>query len=437
MDTYSLIVKNVIKPETNFLQTNYKPDGVDGTFKILFGLFLNDTVINVKNKIIFFEKTLQHFLIKNKREDEFTSYFCKIQRIYNMLNKLVYNYKYKKSKIVVNTDMCLNELVENSKNVICIFNNNSKYLFHIKDLIKIINSALTNSHMFFSEPISIKNPYDNVPFTKSTLYNIYFFIKYKTDYYPELFFKFFDVNFNLTNFMEKNQHLLRSYIIKDYVYKSPSKDLLHEIKKMISHFNSYCSVSKLRNKIVIDNDFPKDKLIKIMRPYLMLYILSQYAISAQEQKDAETLLRKKLVIFNRYNPRFGRKTYRIIIKNIGTFQKKICGKIIEFNDKHIKFNEIEKQNANFLSDHLTYTETNNLPDIMSEEVNLNSNLLYDNSEDYYNSEDYINYGDTLEYPGSDYGDEDSNSEDSDNDEDEASLDDGDYDSYDDESNNDN
>lgn len=421
METYSLIVKNIIKPEINFLQTNYKPDGVDGTFKILFGLYLNDTVTIVKNKFIFFEKTLKHFLIKNNKEDEFTMFFCKIQRTYNILNKLLYNYKYKKAKIVVNTDMCLNELVENSKNVICIFNNNSKYLFHIKDLIKIINSALTNSDNFFSEPTSIKNPYNNVPFKKSTLYNIYFFIKYKTNYYSELFFKFFDVNFNLTIFMKKNQYLLRNCIIKDYVYKSPSNVLFDDIKKMIFRFNDYCILFKLRNKIVIDDDFPKDKLIKIMRPYLMLYILSRYAISNQEQKNAEYILRKRLIIFNRYNPRFGRKTYRIIIKNKESFQKKICGKIIEFNDKHIKFIEIEKQNVNFLSDHLTYTETNTLVDIMS--------------EDYYNSEHYINYRDILEYPGSDYGDENSDSEESDNGEDEASLDDGDYDSSDDQSNN--
>jgi hypothetical protein len=416
METYSLIVKNIIKPEINFFQTNYKPDGVDGTFKILFGLYLNDTVTNVKNKFIFFEKTLKHFLIKNNKEDEFKMLFCKIQRTYNILNKLVYNYKYKKAKIVVNTDMCLNELVENSKNVICIFNNNSKYLFHIKDLIKIINSALTNSDIFFSDPISIKNPYNNVPFNKSTLYNIYFFIKYKTNYYHELFFKFFDVNFNLTNFMKKNQYLLRNCIIKDYVYKSPSNVLLDDIKKMILRFNDYCILFQLRNKIVIDNDFPKDKLIKIMRPYLMLYILSLYAISTQEQKNAEYILRKRLIIFNSYNPKFGRKTYKIIIKNTESFQKKICGKIIEFNDKHIKFIEMEKQNTNFFLDHLTYTETNTIEYDLSDYHSDYSEDDGDDGDDYSEddadySEDDADYGDDNANPGeddADYGDDNAN-----------------------------
>ena len=72
------------------------------------------------------------------------------------------------------TDMCLNELKENDKNVLCILDNGSKYLYHIKDLINIIHTSLTNSSSFFCQPKSIKNAYNNLPFKKSILYNIYF-----------------------------------------------------------------------------------------------------------------------------------------------------------------------------------------------------------------------------------------------------------------------
>ena len=96
-----------------------------------------------------------------------------------MLNRFVYNYKYNKAKIVVDTDMGLNKLNINDHNVFCLFHNNSKYLFLINDLIKIINSSLTNSYMFFSQPLPSKNPYNNLPFTKSNLYNIYLFLKFK------------------------------------------------------------------------------------------------------------------------------------------------------------------------------------------------------------------------------------------------------------------
>ena len=50
-------------------------------------------------------------------------------------------------------------------------------LINPNDLIKIINTSLTNTSSFFIEPLPIKNPYNNIPFNKSVLYNIYFFIK--------------------------------------------------------------------------------------------------------------------------------------------------------------------------------------------------------------------------------------------------------------------
>jgi len=354
MTTYSLIIKNILKTDNNNYFFKYKNDGVNSNLKLVFSILLNKQ-ITVKNKFNFFNDTLKGFPIKNILEKEFIEYFCKIQKIYNILNRFAYNYKYKKAKIIVNNDMCLNELDIKNKNVICILHNNSKYLFHINDLIKIINSALTNSDSFFSYPKSVKNPYNNMPFNKSTLYNIYFFIKYKTHYYPELFDKFFYVNFNLSIFKNNNEYLLRDYAIKNYVYKSPSDTLNYEIQDMIIFFNDYCRESKLKNRIKIDKDFPKDRLIKIMQPYLLLYFMANYAYLKHVKNNALYFFKKSLLLFNIFNPQFGRKRYKILIKYENNFDRKICGKLIEFDDTHIKFNSIKKQ-SNFLSDHLLYED---------------------------------------------------------------------------------
>ena len=69
-----------------------------------------------------FKELLTNFLIVNSREEteNFKQMFYKIQRLYNILNRFVYNYKFKRAKIVVNSDMCLNELREGDKNVISI-----------------------------------------------------------------------------------------------------------------------------------------------------------------------------------------------------------------------------------------------------------------------------------------------------------------------------
>jgi hypothetical protein len=353
MATYKLIIKNTLKTSNSVFFYNYIDDGIDNTIKLIFEMLLTKE-INSKNKYTFFKESLGNFLIKNNKEDDFIRYFCQIQKTYHTLNKFAYNYKYRKAKTVVNTDMCLNELDPTNKNVMCIFHNNSKYLFHIGDLIKIINTALTHSHMFFSDPKCIKNPYDNIPFKKSTLYSIYFFIKLKTNYYPEIFFKFFIADFNMTIFKNNNECLLRDYSIKNYVYMSPANILVKEIKNMIEYHNDCCPCENIE----IDDDFPKEKLIKIMRPYLLLYITSQYSYLIQTKRDASYILRKKFIRFFKFNPAFGRKKYKILTKYDTTFKRQLCGKIIEFDDKHIKFNNIENYNSGFLSDHLKYSENN-------------------------------------------------------------------------------
>ena len=349
--SYNFIIHNIIKPDNTCFSPTYKPDGISGHLKILFSIFIKNKTINTKNKFIFFKESLDHFLIK-KKVDEFIYYFYKIQKTYNVLNKFVYNYKYKKANLVVDTDMALNKLEINSKNVMCIFENNAKYLFHINDLIKIINNSLTNSQSFFCQPISVKNPYNNLQFNKSVLYNIYFFIRNKTDYYPELIFKFFFCDFNLTVFTYKYESLLREYIIDNFVYNSNNDTLVKDIFKMIEDFNSFCKKRKLKNKIVIDKDFPKDILIKAMRPYLLLYCKSYLSYNEQSREDALYYVIKKLLDFNKYNPIFGRKIYKVNYCVTTNFKTKFKKPTIVFIDKYIQFNDIEKQNENFLSDHL-------------------------------------------------------------------------------------
>ena len=359
METYKLIIKKIIKTDINYFSLNYKEDKtIKFYIRLTFCLFEKD--INVQNKYKKLSEALEGFLINDKqKQEELIGYFYKIQKTYNILNRLVYNYKCKKTKIVVNTDMGLNELSETDKNVICIIDNNSKYLFHVNDLIKIINTSLTNSYLFFSEPKSTKNPYNNLPFNKSTLYNIYFYIRYKTDYYPELLFKFFDCNFNLTKFKSLNENLLREYSIENYVYKSPVNVIEKEIKQMILNFNLQCKIMCLKNRILINEDFPINKLATIMKPYLFLYCKSLYSFHPQIKKQYSDIFKSSMLRFNKFNPQFGRKKIKILYKTVRYFKKKMCGKEIIFDDKCINFYDIEKQNEKFLSDHLKYDEVEN------------------------------------------------------------------------------
>jgi hypothetical protein len=377
---YKLIIKKLLHTDNNIFSSNYdKNENVDERCKLFFNIFLMQD-INVKNKFKFFYETLNSIFFKNKKE-LFIDYFCKVQKTYKALNKLMYIYKFKNSKIVVNTDMALNEIDINQKNIICIFQDDVKYLFNVNDLINIINTSLINNHLFFSEPLCVKNPYNNLPFSKSTLYNIYLFIKFKTHFLPVLFFHFFYCNFNLECFKKKHEYLLRQYSIENYVFKSPSNILIKEINLMIKSFNDNCRKCKMKYVILIDEDFPSDKLIKIMRPYLLIYINSNYSLLPYKKIELRNMLKVLLIRFNRFNPQFGRKKFKILMEYKKNFKRKIIGKIVEFDDKYIPFNSIEKQNDNFLKDHIVSNTTIN---IFTHELLLitdNNIIIYEEEEE--------------------------------------------------------
>ena len=385
METYKLIIKKLIKTDINFFASDYKEDKIIKWYIKLSFMSL-EKFKSIKDKYKILSELFNGFLLKDKdKKDEFIEYFYKIQKIYNIINRFIHNYKYKKSKIVVNTDMCLNELNETDKNVISIIDNNSKYLFHLNDLIKIINTSLTNSFLFFSEPKSVKNPYNNLPFNKSTLYNIYFFIRYKTDYYPELLFKFFECNFNLNKFKFLNENLLREYSIKNYVYRSPVNVLEKDIKQMILSYNLHCERMRYKNKILINEDFPINNLVKIMKPYLFLYCKSLYSFHPQIKSKYAIFFKLSMLRFNKFNPQFGRKKYKIRYRTTKNFQKKICGKEIVFDDKCVNFYDIKKLNDDFLIDHLKYDEVENEL-LVSESLFLN----YDEDDEEDEEDTHIN-----------------------------------------------
>jgi hypothetical protein len=252
--------------------------------------------------------------------------------------------------------MVLNDININQPNVICILHLNSKYLFTINDLINIINAALSNNNSFFSEPLCIKNPYNNNAFTKSILYNIYLFVLLKTKYIPELFLKFVHCDLNLTYFGQKYEVILRDYSIKNYVQNSPLYILVIEINKMISFFNN-----RNKKKIYIDNDFPKDTLVHVMKPYLLIYLTLKYSMVPFIKSNTAYIFKKRMLNFVNFNPQFGRKKYKILIGYTTDFKKKIISKLLEFDDRHIPYkdnNDIKSEN--FLTDHLSFNYNNDI-----------------------------------------------------------------------------
>ena len=409
MTTISYITNKVLNMDNNVFSLNYdKSDPIKPILQLVFMSLVNN---RYNSKFIMLKQTLCSFL-KFSRED-FIDLFCKIQKTYHSFSRLAFIYKYKRSAMSVTTDIGLNDITVNDKNVICIYHFNSRYLFNINDLLKIITTSITNSYMFFSQPLPSKNPYNNLPFTKSNLYNIYLFLKFKTNIYNDLFVKFFHCDFNLTTFYHKYEYLLRQYILDNFIKNSTEDVLIQEIKKMINNFNK-----KTTKKITVNDEFPKKRLIKIMKPYLMLYLQSHYSFVPIIKNNAIVLLNSKLKKFQKFNPKFGRKIYKLGFKNYANFKKKSYIKSVEFLDNHIAFNCDEE--VNFLKNHTYYNELDNSIEenivhvtYMAVEVEHDDDTnTADSDEDDEDDEDDIYH---------DYIDNDSDNDDDDEDDDEDSV----------------
>ena len=368
MKSFQIILKKILKIDDvvkiydiNIIKDNNNYD----FFIVLTSCIFIQKSYSIQNKFDFLNESLKNIFVTDEIKNKFLNLFCKVQKIYSGFSKLALLYKYKKAKLLIEYDICLNPIKENDKNVFVLLQNNNKYLFNINDLIKIIHNSIANTSHFFNNPLPIKNPYNNVILNKSTLYNIYFYIRTKTLLNPDLLFYFFKTNFNINQFTENYKFLIRNYAINNYLINSSNDKLSDDIEQMIENFN-YTLINK-KNKIIIDDDFPKDLLIKIMKPYLNVFFLSEYSLlNANGRMKYKKLLQNKLVEFQNFNPTFGRKIVKYVtIMN----QEKILRKTVEtFNSNHIVFHDKNKEKKNFMESHnLKYKEEPDIFDLSDDE----------------------------------------------------------------------
>jgi hypothetical protein len=340
MNTFFLIIKKYFKITNNTFQN------LDSLQKIIYFLFICKKEYSIEIKFKYFIDEINNIFLTEEQKEDFINVFCKIQNTYFALSRFAYVYKYKKAKIVVDFDMCLNPIDLDNKNSICLLQEKYKYYFRINDLISIIDTALSNSPNFFSDPLISKNPYNNVPFNKSTLYNIYFNIRAKTCIIPELLHKFFLCNFDIYKFEKKYEYLIREHAIQKYIKNSDIDSLHNSILSMIDYYNNIDYT--YNHQIKIHSNFPKKKLVDIMRPYLHLYYLYKYSLITTKKINSKNILYKKLNNFFKFNPSFGRQ--QIKVHFYFSKSKKIYKNIYTYNDKHILFYQDSKT---FLTSHLS------------------------------------------------------------------------------------
>lgn len=263
----------------------------------------------VVRKYLLMSQSITNIFLSTEIKDNIRKIFQRAQRTYLALAHFANIVRYKIGKEKIETDLRMDTIDISSKYSMCLYHNGSKYFFVLSDLVNIIQTSITNSLTFFPNPLSPKNPFNNLPFTQTNLYNIYFRIKYAFTTIPQWLHLFFLSEFNLYTFLLENEQVLREQYIKNYVNNSSIELLYDDLDEM---FDIY---KPIFDKINIHDEFPKKDLIEIFRPYIYIYIVSKNAIKGTDKRRlASFIIRQKLDEFVLYNCKFGRKN--IIVKYI-------------------------------------------------------------------------------------------------------------------------
>ena len=280
--------------------------------------------ITVSIKYKFLKNNIHTFMeIVN---DDFIDLFRDVQKCYMIFTRFANIWKHRNFTVQIDHDLYMTPLIRTSRGVFSLLQQGKIYLFTGPNLANIVGTALSNAPNFFVEPLVIKNPYNNIPLTKSDLYNIYFFLKQSPIIMPVLFHNYFIVDFDLRKFRDENENVIKNIAFKSYVRNASSASLYNSVIQMLK---------KYQKNIVIHRDFPKETVIQVLRPYLLLYYTVEYSAEEYRRQDAEDELKYKLKRLYKCNPLFGRKIVKL--KRVGSSKRII--KTTEFSTNHPYFDE--------------------------------------------------------------------------------------------------
>jgi hypothetical protein len=351
METFIHIIQQIIKPNkniVNYILIKNNSKLIDTQNKYNFSSYVMDKYTSVdnniyfytyiqqlfnnyfthdnykKNKYIFFKHIIDNMFINDYNKKCIIDQFNIMQRTYFAFLKFAYIYKFNKYNYKNDTDLYLNSLVSTDKNTICLIHKNSKFLFNIYQLISLLITSLSKTELFYSEPVYCKNPYNNINFSYTNYINIYLFIKYNIITMPMLFYDFYKSNFNIRYFKKIYNYEINQYSIKHFIYNT-NTDILFNISNYM-----LCNVSY--NKLKIHHNINKNKVVSILKPYLVLYLNSIYLENVELKQFYNTKFLVKIYNFIYHNPNFGRQ---ILKYNI--FYKKYTE---EYVYDHINYNKI-------------------------------------------------------------------------------------------------
>lgn len=279
----------------------------------------------ISAKILTFKQLVDNSFYQEPLRGSLIALFCQTQRHVSALRTFGRLVRLKRHPYVVQHSLSMDPLDVHHSQTFVLVEDKANYLFHMNELVTVIETAIGHSPNFFSEPKWPANPYNNNKLTSAAMYSLYFHIKQSNRVMPLLFHLFFLSNFHLAAFSEKYEAIIRERAIESFVMNSPYTQLLRPVLVMLYH-NDYT------RRWVIHPDFPAETLVDIFRPYLRLFYLSLYMKETTRGFVSEHALQIQLKACYFYNRKFGRKIYKLT-KQRG----RICVQNWVFKMEHLRF----------------------------------------------------------------------------------------------------
>jgi hypothetical protein len=237
---------------------------------------------------------LESPFISDDLKNKIFSIFSTTQRQYLILNKFIYICKFKQASFYESdNDLFCNPLDQfpNSQKVI-ILHKKRKYIFRLTDLMNSWKNSLTHSEELFPSMQDFRNPYTNIPFKKSNLYNIYFALYFSPLQIHFLIQEYFNINFSQKYFCIKFSSVLKDIAIQNFIETTNNTELVDDIKEMCNKY--YNGDNDVDFSINFNERF---KIIKTMKEYLYIYYLSEYSQNKKVKRLSINFLNKEFKQF--------------------------------------------------------------------------------------------------------------------------------------------
>ncbi len=235
---------------------------------------------------------------------KFEAVYFEAKRLKNRLHSFLKIYLWKKAiNSEIQQDLYMNNLTTyNDKFLISILEKNTIYKFRLSDIVNFWMLSLKKTDQLFVVPMKVKNPYTNIEFSKSTLYNIYLKLLDTGFIIPSLITSHIQYELDIKMFTIRNYPELKELAILTFMREGSYIEKYEHIINMLHDYRrdiNYYTMSSICSNTV------QKRAVKIFSNHLFLYLESKFSCNTMIKGESNKRVKEKLKKLLEDEPLFG------------------------------------------------------------------------------------------------------------------------------------